>query len=184
MSTVSPTLATTSTSQLITLAAGCFWGVESVFRKRFQNKGLVDIKVGYANGHPSVERVSYEKVCLGATDFVESVQILYESDRLPTAELLDIFFRIHDPTQLNHQGPDQGTQYRLAILTHTDEQQKLALEARDKLQAQWYPHHKIVTIIEPIKIWHDAEEYHQKYLTKNPGGYECPTHFLRTTPKQ
>lgn len=182
-STISPTIRSTATSKFITLSAGCFWGVENVFRKQFANKGLVDIKVGYANGNPSITDINYKKVCSGATDFVESVQIAYEPAQLKLSEILDIFFKMHDPTTFNAQGPDKGTQYRSAILTHYEDERDVALKVRDQFQKEWYPNHKIVTIIEPIKTWYDAEEYHQKYLINNPGGYECPTHFIRTKPK-
>lgn len=180
---VSSALKTTPTSSLITLAAGCFWGVEKVFRRYFGNQGIIDIKVGYANGIPTVGNVNYEKVCSGSTDFVESIQISYESSQVTLEKLLDTFFRMHDPTTVNAQGPDVGTQYRSAIMTHDEKSQKLAWDVKEKMQTEWYPNHKIVTIIEPIKIWYDAEEYHQEYLKKNPGGYECPSHFLRTKPK-
>ncbi|KAK6454743.1 peptide methionine sulfoxide reductase MsrA [Scheffersomyces xylosifermentans] len=179
----SPTLATTNTSKSLTLAAGCFWGVERVFRKQFGSRGLVDVKVGYANGIPSVGNVNYEKVCSGATNFVESIQLSYEPSQVSTEELLDIFFRMHDPTTVNSQGPDVGTQYRSAILTETDEDLEAALKLKEEYQKTWYPNHKIATVIEPIKIWYDAEDYHQAYLQKNPGGYECPSHFIRTKPK-
>lgn len=183
MTTVSSTLATTSTSKLITLAAGCFWGVEKVFRKQFGGKGLIDIKVGYANGIPTIGNVNYERVCSGSTEFVEAVQLSYEPEKLQLEAILDIFFRMHDPTTVNAQGPDKGTQYRSAIMTHDDKDNKVAWETKQKMQAEWYPGHQIVTIIEPIKVWHDAETYHQQYLAKNPGGYDCPTHFIRTKPK-
>ncbi|CAK9440480.1 uncharacterized protein LODBEIA_P45770 [Lodderomyces beijingensis] len=180
---ISPTLVQTSTSKIITLAAGCFWGVEKVFKKQFAGKGLVDIKVGYANGIPTVGNINYEKVCSGSTNFVESVQLSYEPSKLKIEDIYDIFFRMHDPTTVNSQGPDTGTQYRSAILTSDEEQNKIAWDTKEKFQKEWYPHHKIATIIEPIKIWYDAEDYHQSYLEKNPGGYECSTHFLRTKPK-
>ncbi|CAH2354398.1 peptide methionine sulfoxide reductase [[Candida] railenensis] len=183
MSKVSPTLKVTSSSKLITLAAGCFWGVERALKKPFEGKGLVDIRVGYANGIASIGPVTYEKVCSGSTQFVEAVQISYEPEKLALVDLLEIFFRIHDPTQANGQGPDIGSQYISAIYTHSDEQTKVAQEIKEKMQKEWYPNHKIATVIEPIKIWYDAEAYHQQYLDKNPGGYECPTHFLRTKPK-
>lgn len=183
ITTVSPSLARTETSKSITLAAGCFWGVERVFSREFKSKGLVDIKVGYANGMPTIGNVNYEQVCSGRTDFVEAVQISYEPSQLSLTDILDIFFRMHDPTTSNRQGNDRGTQYRLAILTHDPADQQVAWETRDKYQRDWYPNHKIETIIEPIKIWYDAERYHQEYLDKNPGGYECSTHFIRQKPK-
>lgn len=181
--TVSTTLKTTSTSALITLASGCFWGTENVFRKYFSGNGLIDIKVGYANGTPTVGNINYEKVCSDTTNFVEGVQLSYEPSKLPLSKILDIFFRTHDPTTVNAQGPDRGSQYRSVIMTHNDEDHQTAWDVKEKMQKEWFPNHKIVTIIEPIKIWHDAEDYHQEYLKKNPGGYECPTHFLRTKPK-
>lgn len=180
---ISKTLKTTSTSKLITLAEGCFWGVERIYRKYFDGKGLIDIRVGYANGNPSVGEVTYQKVCSGSTNFAESVQISYDQNEVSTEEILEIFFRTHDPTTLNAQGPDVGTQYRSAIFVHDNDQLKKAIEIKEKMQKEWYPNHKIVTIIEPIQTWHDAEEYHQLYLQKNPEGYECPSHFLRTKPK-
>ncbi|KGQ89927.1 peptide-methionine (S)-S-oxide reductase [Candida albicans P57072] len=183
VSTISPTILKTSTSKLINLSAGCFWGVENVFRKQFTNKGLVDIKVGYANGKPSISNVTYEKVCTGTTDYAETVQISYEPSQLKLAEILDIFFKMHDPTTVNSQGPDVGTQYRSAIFTFDDEDKSLALKIRDQFQKEWYPNHKIATTIETIYNWYDAEDYHQNYLTKNSVGYECPTHFIRTKPK-
>ncbi|RCK55476.1 Peptide methionine sulfoxide reductase [Candida viswanathii] len=182
-STISPTIRSTATSKIITLSAGCFWGVEHVLRKQFAQKGLLDIKVGYANGNPSITDINYKKVCSGATDFVESVQLSYEPAQLKLSDILDIFFRMHDPTTVNAQGPDRGTQYRSAILTHDDDDRQVALKVRDIFQKEWYPNHKIATIIEPIETWYDAEDYHQNYLVKNPGGYECPTHFIRTKPK-
>lgn len=180
---VSPTIKTTATSQLVTVAAGCFWGVEHVFNKYFKGKGLVDVKVGYANGRKDVGAVGYRDVCSGLTNFAEALQISYEPAQVSLADLLDIFFRIHDPTTVNSQGPDQGTQYRSALFMHNTDDLKAAEEVKARFQKTWYPNDKIVTQIEPIEIWYDAEDYHQKYLDKNPGGYECPTHFLRMAPK-
>lgn len=181
---VSPTLKTTTTSQLITLAAGCFWGVEKVFQKQFAGKGLVDVKVGYANGKPNIGDVNYRQVCTGETEFAESIQIAYEPATLKLEDIIDIFFRMHDPTTLNSQGADVGTQYRSVIMAHNEEDLKVAQEVKEKVQKAFYPNHKIVTYIEPIKVWYDAEDYHQKYLQKNPTGYECANHFIRTEPKK
>ncbi|GEQ68166.1 hypothetical protein JCM33374_g1833 [Metschnikowia sp. JCM 33374] len=183
LSIVSPTLERTPTAKIITLAAGCFWGVEKVMGRYFKGKGLVDAKVGYANGLPSVTDVTYRNVCSGTTGYAESIQISYEPSQVSLKEILDIFFRIHDPTTFNAQGPDHGTQYRSAIFTHDENDLTIARETRNFFQKEWYPNHKIATEIELIKSWYDAEDYHQKYLDRNPGGYECPTHFLRTKPK-
>ncbi|OBA19281.1 methionine sulfoxide reductase A [Metschnikowia bicuspidata var. bicuspidata NRRL YB-4993] len=180
---VSPTLKSTPTAKIVTLAAGCFWGVERVMGKYFKDKGLIDAKVGYANGLPSISDVSYKKVCSGATGFAESLQLSYDPSQLSLKEILDIFFRIHDPTTFNAQGPDQGTQYRSAIFVHDQDDLSVAQEIKAHFQKEWYPNHKIATEIDLIKNWYDAEDYHQKYLDQNPGGYECPTHFLRTKPK-
>ncbi|KAI5964635.1 mxr1 [Candida pseudojiufengensis] len=167
----------------IVLGGGCFWGLDHIFRKQLTGKGLINIAVGYANGDPSVKNVTYEKVCSGKTNFVEVAKLEYDSKKLPTSEILDLFFKIHDPTTVNSQGPDVGTQYKSAIFTTDDEQLKLAKEIKEKFQKEWYPNQKIATIIEPLRIFVDAEEYHQNYLNKNKGGYECPTHFIRTKPK-
>lgn len=182
-STTSPTLRTTSTSKLITVAAGCFWGVEKVFRKHFQGKRLVDAKVGYANGNPATVPINYKKVCGGATDFAEAVQISYEPSQVSLKEIIEIFFRIHDPTTVNAQGPDVGTQYRSAIYPHDDEDIEVVKQVKEEMQKTWYPNHRIVTQIEKIQVWVDGEDYHQDYLEKNPSGYECPTHFLRLSAK-
>jgi peptide-methionine (S)-S-oxide reductase len=168
---------------LITLAAGCFWGVERVFTRQFKNKGLVDIKVGYANGIEGINEITYEKVCSGSTNFVESVQISYEPSQLSLQDILGIFFRMHDATTVNRQGNDTGTQYRSGIFYHYAEDGAICSQVKEESNKIWYPNHQIVTIIEPIKIWYDAEDYHQTYLDRNPGGYECANHFIRTTPK-
>lgn len=183
MAVISPTITTTATSQLITLAAGCFWGVEKIFLKQFANKGLVDIKVGYANGKPNYPDVTYPQVCSGNTNFAEAVQLSYEPDVLKVDEILDIFFRMHDPTTLNRQGADIGTQYRSVVMAHDNNDLVIAEKVRNRIQTEYYPHNKIITYIEPVNVWFDAEEYHQKYLVKNPEGYECPSHYIRTKPK-
>lgn len=183
MSIVSPTLKTTPTSKLITVAAGCFWGVEKVISKYFNGKGLVDAKVGYANGNKGESNVTYQKVCLGSTNFAEALQIAYEPSQTSLRDILDIFFRIHDPTTVNSQGPDVGTQYRSGIFVHSQEDLEVAEQVKKQFQEEWYPNHTIVTKIEPLELWFDGEDYHQQYLEKNPTGYECPTHFLRTKPK-
>lgn len=183
MSVISPTIKTSPTSKLITVAAGCFWGVERAFSKQFKDKGILDAKVGYANGNKAFGPVTYKTVCSGSTNYAEALQISYEPSQLPASDILSIFFRIHDPTTVNAQGPDHGTQYRSAIFVHNEEDLKLAKDIKEEFQTEWYPKDKIVTQIETIDSWYDAEDYHQEYLDKNPGGYECPTHFLRTKPK-
>lgn len=121
-----------------------------MFRKQFGGKGLIDIKVGYANGIPTIGNVNYEKVCSGSTEFVEAVQLSYEPENLQLEANLDIFFRMHDPTTVNSQGPDKGTQYRSAIMTHDDKDNKVAWEIKQKMQAEWYPGHQIASF--PVLI--------------------------------
>lgn len=177
---ISKTLKRLPNDEVLTIAAGCFWGTEHMYRKHFVNK-LVDCKVGYANGTTSDP--TYKAVCTGTTNHAEALQISYDPSVTSFKELIDFFFRMHDPTTINSQGPDVGTQYRSAIFTHSDEQSKIAKLSLEEVQKKWYPNNKIETIIEPIKSFYDAEEYHQKYLFANPSGYQCPSHFLRTAPK-
>ena len=166
--------------KLITVAAGCFWGTEHMYRKYLGDK-IVDCKVGFANGNEtskdSGDSVSYKRVCKGDTNFAEVLQISYNPTTLTLKEIIDLFFRIHDPTTLNAQGPDQGTQYRSGIYTHSPED----FVKVEKLKQDWQPKwgNKILTEIHAIENYYDAEEYHQIYLDKNPEGYACPTHYLR-----
>jgi peptide-methionine (S)-S-oxide reductase len=162
-----------------TVAAGCFWGVEHLYRKHFGSKGLYDARVGYIGGDQSSP--SYRAVCSGSTGHAEATQLVYDPSKITYRQLLEFFYRMHDPTTLNSQGPDRGTQYRSGIFFHSPEQEKIAREVTAKANEQWY-NGKIVTEILPAQQWWDAEEYHQLYLDRNPGGYECPSHFLRTFP--
>ncbi|CCH46826.1 hypothetical protein BN7_6425 [Wickerhamomyces ciferrii] len=107
----------------------------------------------------------------------EVLQISYDPSTVSLKELLGFFYKTHDPTTLNSQGPDQGTQYRSAIFTHDDEDLKIAKQVTEEYQPKWG--NAIVTKVEPIKNFYDAEDYHQLYLHNNPSGYECPTHFVR-----
>lgn len=109
------------------------------------------------------------------------MQILYDPKQLSYAQLLEYFYKMHDPTTLNQQGPDAGSQYRSGIFYHDDEQKRIAEEVTAKANEQWWKH-KIVTNIVPAGEWWDAEDYHQRYLDVNPMGYECPSHFLRKFP--
>lgn len=181
MPSVSPTLKTTPTSELLTIAAGCFWGVEHIYRKHFADKGLIDAKVGYSGGKDTDP--SYRKVCSGSTGHAEALQVSFEPAKVSYEDLVDFFFKIHDPTQANGQGPDLGSQYRSVIFTHSPEQQKTAEGVKQKLQDTWFKG-TIATDVEPIQNWWDAEDYHQEYLIKEPGGYQCPTHFYRSTPEK
>ncbi|KAK9470318.1 peptide methionine sulfoxide reductase MsrA [Dipodascopsis tothii] len=180
-SPVSPTIKHPGTAEIMTVAAGCFWGVEHIYRKHFGNgKGLIDAKVGYCGG--SRVNPSYREVCSSETGHAEALQISFDPTVVSYDTLIDFFFRMHDPTQSNRQGPDVGSQYRTAIFFHTPEQEQIAKTVKERLQKSFYPGHPIVTEIVPMGTFWDAETYHQLYLHNNPSGYECPTHFLRTTP--
>ena len=142
-----------------TFGAGCFWGVEAEFRKV---EGVVDATVGYSGGH--TKDPSYGDVCSGATGHAEVVEVEYDPSKVSYEELLEVFWSNHDPTQLNRQGPDVGTQYRSAIFFH-DEEQRAAAEA-SKERAQPCFRRPIVTEITPATPFYRAEEYHQRYLEK------------------
>ncbi|KZF24447.1 peptide methionine sulfoxide [Xylona heveae TC161] len=163
-------------AQLATVAAGCFWGVEHMYRKAFAGKGLLDAKVGYIGG--DAKHPSYRQVCTGSTGHAEALQIVFDPEQVSYRQLLEFFYRMHDPTTLNSQGPDVGTQYRSAIFFYTDEQERIAKDITEKVQKEWWKK-KLSTEIIPAGEWWDAEDYHQLYLDKNPSGYECPSHFLR-----
>lgn len=183
MSVVS-TIKTTDTSRFAVFAAGCFWGVEYNYRKYFQFPSqILDIKVGYANGRENIANPSYKQVCTGETDFAEAVLISYEPSQTSYKDLVDFFFRIHDPTTLNSQGPDMGTQYRSGIFTTDDEQKKIAEAVKDTFQKEWYKNKRIVTEIEDFRSFYDAETYHQLYLNKHTERTTCETHFYREKPE-
>lgn len=166
--------------KLITFAAGCFWGTEHIFLKYFGDR-IIDGKVGYANGLESAkdktDSVSYERVKKGDTGFAEAYQISYNPNVVTLKELVDFFFRIHDPTTLNYQGPDHGSQYRSAIFAHSEEDWKEVTKLKQQWQPKW--NNNIVTEVALAQNFYDAEEYHQLYLNRNPEGYACPTHYVR-----
>jgi peptide-methionine (S)-S-oxide reductase len=144
-----------------TFGAGCFWGVEEAFR---HVKGVVNAAVGYAGG--TLDNPSYEDVCTDRTGHAEVVQVEYDPARVSYDQLLDVFWANHDPTTLNRQGPDVGTQYRSVIFYHTPQQQAAAVASRDRQQASGRYRRPIVTQIEPAPTFWRAEEYHQQYLAK------------------
>lgn len=144
-----------------TFGAGCFWGVEDIFRKL---EGVMDTQVGYAGG--DFDHPSYQDVCSGVTGHAEVVEVTYNPKIISYTDLLDIFWNIHDPTTLNRQGPDIGTQYRSVIFYHNSKQEELALESKKSLEASGRYEREIVTDIKPAgKFWR-AEEYHQQYIEK------------------
>jgi peptide-methionine (S)-S-oxide reductase len=151
-------------NETATFAAGCFWGVEAAFR---QLPGVLEVTSGYTGAHTVAP--SYQDVCSGRTGHAEAVEILYDPQRVSYDALLDAFWKIHDPTTPNRQGPDVGTQYRSAIFTHGEEQQKLAEASRAREQAnQSKP---IVTEITAAGDFYPAEDYHQRYFERN--GVAC-----------
>ena len=151
-----------------------------MYRHAFKDKGLLDARVGYIGG--DTKSPSYRSVCSGRTGHAEALQVVFDPSRVTYRELLEFFYKMHDPTTLNSQGPDVGTQYRSGIFYHDDQQAGIAKEITEKVQAQWWKQGKIETQILPAGEWWDAETYHQRYLEANPGGYECPSHFLRKFP--
>jgi peptide-methionine (S)-S-oxide reductase len=151
-----------------TFAAGCFWHVEATFRKV---KGVISTRVGYIGGR--FENPTYEDVCSHKTGHAESVEVQYDPAVVSYDDLLNVFWEMHDPTTLNRQGPDVGSQYRSVIFYHTAEQKAAALASKDKLQAtDRYRKRKIVTEIVPASVFYPAEEYHQRYLEKR-GAVSC-----------
>jgi len=145
-----------------TFAAGCFWGVEFAFAKV---PGVVSTQVGYTGGH--TENPTYKEVCTDRTGHAEAVTITYDPAKISYQQLLDVFWSIHDPTTLNRQGPDAGTQYRSAIFYHNQEQQAAAKASKRKLQQSGRFDKPIVTEITPASRFYRAEEYHQHYFEKH-----------------
>jgi len=146
---------------IATFAAGCFWGVEAAFR---QTPGVINTAVGYAGGN--LENPSYEQVCTDKTGHAEVVQIEYDPTQVTYEELLNIFWNNHNPTQLNRQGPDVGTQYRSGIYFHNAEQENAAKISKENLQKSGKFQQEIVTEILPASTFYKAEDYHQQYLEK------------------
>jgi peptide-methionine (S)-S-oxide reductase len=144
-----------------TFAAGCFWGVEAAFR---QVPGVLDAAVGYSGG--AFPNPTYEDVCTGRTGHAESVRVEFDPARVSYDQLLDVFWENHDPTTLNRQGPDVGTQYRSAIFVEGPEQEKAAKESKERLEKSGRYRRPIVTEIVPAQPFWRAEDYHQRYLEK------------------
>lgn len=149
---------------IATFGAGCFWGVESHFREL---DGVADAAVGYMGG--SVDHPSYEQVCTDTTGHAEVCQVAFDPERIDYETLVREFFRLHDPTQVNRQGPDVGTQYRSVIFVHDDDQREVAQRVRDELDAAGTYKRPIVTSVEPAAAFWRAEEYHQQYLARRGG---------------
>ncbi|KAI8988397.1 hypothetical protein BDF20DRAFT_329643 [Mycotypha africana] len=165
-----------ATTEKATFAAGCFWGVEHIYKKHFGQYGI-KTKVGYTGGN--TVNPKYREVCSGGTHHAEALEIDFDPQKVPYEALVEFFYKMHDPTTINAQGPDVGTQYRSAIFYHSPEQRAIAEEVTKDVQEKHYKGKKIITQIVPADVFYDAETYHQMYLEKNPNGYECPTHYLR-----
>lgn len=159
------------TSQII-VAGGCFWGVEELIRKV---PGVVDTEVGYAGG--SLPDPTYEDVKTGASGHAEAVKITFDKSKINLDKILDLFFSLHDPTTLNRQGNDIGSQYRSVIFVGSPEERAVAEKAisRENASGRWP--RPVVTTVEPLTVFYSAESFHQDYLQRNPNGYSC--HYWR-----
>ena len=158
--------------EIATLAGGCFWGMEEIIRGI---PGVLNTTVGYTGG--SLENPTYGIVKLGTSNHAESLEIEFDPTKLSYKDLLGWFFRMHDPTTVNQQGNDKGTQYRSVIFYHSEEQKKVAEEVIKQVDAAKKWSKPIVTQLTPASKFYPAEDYHQDYLKKNPGGYTC--HWVR-----
>jgi peptide-methionine (S)-S-oxide reductase len=153
--------------EVATFGAGCFWGVEAVFRR---TPGVIDAAVGYSGG--DLEKPTYKDVCTDETGHAEVVQVTFDPQKLNYSQLLDVFWKIHDPTQVNRQGPDFGKQYRTVIFFHSRDQEEIAHKSKQALESSGKFRHPIATEISPVKTFWRAEEYHQRYLEKR-GAESC-----------
>ncbi len=159
--------------EVAVLAGGCFWGVEDILR---DVAGVIDTEVGYTGGH--LENPTYEDTHHSKSGHAEAVRVTFDPSVLSFEELLERwFFRLHDPTTLNRQGNDVGTQYRSAIFPQTEEQRAIAERVIERVTASGRWKRPVTTSIEPAGTWYSAEDYHQDYLRKHPGGYTC--HYMR-----
>jgi peptide methionine sulfoxide reductase msrA/msrB len=173
-SDASPSFTPSGKQEVAILAGGCFWGMENVMR---QAPGILTIEVGYAGGKST--DVKYEQVSDGDTGHAESVRIVFDPAQISYADLLaKFYFRGHDPTQLDHQNNDHGTQYRSEIFTTTPVQLAIAQQVKARVDKSGKWGKPIVTRIEPATTWVRAEDYHQDYLVKHPNGYN--DHFIRS----
>lgn len=163
MSDIKPT-------SLATFAAGCFWGVESAF---MQLNGVMSTHVGYTGGF--VKEPTYQDVCADTTGHAEAVEVTFDPDTITYAELVETFFNMHDPTMLNRQGLDVGSQYRSVIYTHTPEQALIARDAKEAVKQSGRFNAPVVTEIEPVAMFWPAEAYHQQYFQKR--GLEATCHL-------
>jgi peptide-methionine (S)-S-oxide reductase len=152
--------------QTATFAGGCFWCIEAPFEELV---GVESVTSGYCGGH--VENPTYREVCAETTGHAEAVQVEYDPDAVSYADLLEVFFAVHDPTTLNRQGPDVGTQYRSAVFYHDDDQRDQVTAYIEALESEYDD--DIVTEVEPLETFYEAEAHHQNYYEKNPGQGYC-----------
>ena len=172
---VAPANAQAKTSlnrEIAVVAGGCFWGMEEIIRKI---PGVIETTVGYSGG--TVANPTYEQICSGKTGHAEAIQIVFEPNKISYEEVLGYFFRMHDPTTRNRQHNDVGSQYRSAIFYENESQKQTAEKVKERVNKSGKFSKPIVTEIVQAKAFYPAEDYHQKYLVKNPGGYTC--HVLR-----
>ncbi len=153
--------------EIATFGAGCFWGIEAAFRRV---PGVLDAAVGYSGGR--TENPSYQDVCTDTTGHAEVVQVTFDPEKLSYDQLLNVFWTIHDPTQVNRQGPDYGAQYRTAIFFHSPEQEAAAKKSKQAIEASGKLRRPVATEITPAGSFWRAEEYHQRYLEKR-GAASC-----------
>jgi methionine-S-sulfoxide reductase len=158
--------------EIATLAGGCFWGMEEIIR---QIPGVLSTTVGYTGG--TTKNPTYPEVKTGKTGHAEAIQVVFDPSKLSFEQLLAWFFRMHDPTTLNRQGNDVGSQYRSAIFYHSPAQKETAERVKSEVDRSGKWKKPVATEITPAAEFYSAEEYHQDYLVKNPGGYTC--HWLR-----
>jgi peptide-methionine (S)-S-oxide reductase len=144
-----------------TFGAGCFWGVEAEFRKV---PGVVSTRVGYSGGH--TPNATYRQVCSGTTGHAEVCEVTFDPSKVPYEDLLEVFWKVHDPTQVNRQGPDVGEQYRSVIFFHSPEQESAARKSKQRLDNSGIFKRPMATSIEPAAPFYEAEDYHQQYFEK------------------
>ena len=156
------------TNQTIVLGGGCFWCTEAVFK---EVRGIEDVESGYSNG--SVQRPTYEQVCSGTTGHAEVVKLAYDPQQISTRQILEIFFVVHDPTQLDRQGNDVGTQYRSGIYYTTEEQKQAADDIIREMSQDKVYGKPIVTEVKPLSNYWPAEDYHQDFFERNPHQGYC-----------
>lgn len=157
-----------NTYEMTTLGGGCFWCLEAVY---LEVKGVIEIVSGYTGG--SISEPSYEDICTGTTGHAEVVQVKYDTNELEFQDVLNVFFSIHDPTTLNRQGNDTGTQYRSVIFCHNENQMEVSLSTIERLTKEELWSNPIMTEVKQLGIFYRAEDYHQNYYEMNPTNPYC-----------